>query len=219
MLNVILVDDHPIFRKGLAAILETYSDNIKVVGSFGNGKELLDNLNELPDVIIMDIQMPVMDAFATMDELKKRGCNVPILILSMVQEEKEIVKMMTKGIRGFLPKDSDPELFISAIEEIQKGGFYIADSISGILNTAFAQNDKNNGVATNGYKGLIPLTEKEIEFIRLACSELTYKEIAEKLCLSVKTIDGYRASIFEKLDVKSRPGLVLFAVKYGIFEP
>ncbi len=218
MLNVILVDDHPIFRKGLAAILETYSDNIKVVGSFGHGQELLDNLIELPDVIIMDIQMPVMDAFATMDELKKRGCNVPVLILSMVQEEKEIVKMMTKGIRGFLPKDSDPELFISAIEEIQKGGFYIADSISGNLNTAFAHNEKI-GAGTNGYKGLIPLTEKEIEFIRLACSELTYKEIAEKLCLSVKTIDGYRASIFEKLDVKSRPGLVLFAVKYGIFEP
>lgn len=218
MLNVILVDDHPIFRKGLAAILETYSDNIKVVGSYGNGQELIDNLTELPDVIIMDIQMPIMDAFATMDVLKSRGCNVPVLIISMVQEEKEIVRMMTRGIRGFLPKDSDPELFISAIEEIKKGGFYIADSISGILNTAFAHNEKN-GSPANGYKGLIPLTEKEIDFIRLACSELTYKEIAEKLCLSVKTIDGYRASIFEKLDVKSRPGLVLFAVKYGIFEP
>lgn len=216
MLNVILVDDHPIFRKGLASILETYSNTIKVVGSFGNGKELLDNLTIYPDVLIMDIQMPIMDAFDTLDQMKERGIKIPVLILSMVQEEKEIVRMLTKGIRGFLPKDSDPDHFVEAVMEISKGGYYYSDTISGILNSAFAQ--VNSTQSKNGYIGSLPLTEKEIEFIRLACSELTYKEIAEKLCLSVKTIDGYRANIFEKLDVKSRPGLVLFAVKHGVFE-
>lgn len=217
MLNVILVDDHPIFRKGLASILETYSDKIKVIGSYGNGKELIENLNNAPDVLIMDIQMPVMDAFDTMDALKEKGLKLPVLILSMVQEERDIVRMMTKGIRGFLPKDSDPDLFIEAVDEIHKGGFYFSDTISGILNMAFGAHEKE--LSKSGYSGAIPLTDKEIDFIQLACSEMTYKEIAEKLCLSVKTIDGYRASIFEKLDVKSRPGLVLFAVKYGIFTP
>lgn len=218
IIKVILIDDHPIFRTGLASTLEVYSDNVSVCGSYNNGLEFINDLDkiELPDILIMDVRMPVMDGFQTLDQLKSKGIYLPVLILSMTDEDKEIVRMMTKGIRGFLPKDSNPELFIQALKEISKGGFFFSDAISGILNSAFVPN--NHSFSSSG-SSPVQLSEKEIEFIQLACSELTYKEIAERLFLSVKTIDGYRASLFEKLGVKSRPGLVLYAVKHGIFTP
>jgi len=222
MLKIILVDDHPIFRSGLAFILNTFSDNVSIMGEYGNGAEFLAAIEagvELPDLLIMDVQMPVMDAYAVLEEMKKRSIYTPVLIISMVQDEKGIVRMMTKGIRGFLPKDADPEHFVEAIHKITSGGVYFADSISGILEDAFpALMPVNEPVSGSSYNGSIPLSDKEQEFIRLACSEYTYKEIAEMLNLSVKTIDGYRGALFEKLNVKSRPGLVLFAVKNRIVE-
>ncbi|MGQ3014127.1 MAG: response regulator [Flavobacteriales bacterium] len=221
MLKVILVDDHPIFRSGLAFILNTFSDNVSIIGEYGNGAEFLDGIASngvLPDLVIMDVQMPVMDAYGVLEEMKKRSIHTPVLIISMVQDEKGIVRMMTKGIRGFLPKDSDPELFVEAIHKITAGGVYFADSISGILEDAFPVAAPKEEPAFNSYTGTVPLSDKEQEFIRLACSEYTYKEIAEILNLSVKTIDGYRGVLFEKLNVKSRPGLVLFAVKNRIIE-
>lgn len=205
-LNIAVVDDHNLFRKGLINLIQTIDPDFKVVLEASNGQELLNNLNpnNLPSLVILDLDMPVMDGHDTTIELKKKYPNLSIIMLTMKNDEKSLIRMLKAGVNGYLNKDVEPDELKSAIHAVMHNGYHYNDSLTGILIKAVTEKPQSEANSLN---------EQEIRFLDLACSEMTYKEIADKMCLSEKTIDGYRARLFEKLQVKSRVGLVLYAIK------
>ncbi len=208
-----LVDDHTLFRKGLTSLIKTLSINCSILFEASNGKELQSVLHKdnEPDIILLDVNMPDMNGFETVLWLHKEFPDIKILIVSMVGKEETIVKMLKLGVKGYLSKDVEPEELQEALISIMGKGFYYTDFITGKLVYSF-----QNGVSEfEGALRFHELKEREREFIRHACSEMTYYEIADKMFLSPKTIDGYRNAVFEKLKVKNRVGLALHAVKEG----
>lgn len=211
--SVAIVDDHILLRNGLANLirgLETYP----VLFEANNGKDFIKQLQPtyLPDIVLLDINMPEMDGYETALWLKRNYPGIKILALSMYDNENAIIRMMKNGARGYILKDIDPVEFRHALDSLMRKGFYYSELITGKLIHAVNQFEKPEQVL----QSLNTLNEREIEFLKLACTEMTYKEIAEKMFLSVRTIDGYRDSLFEKLNVKSRVGLVLYAIKNNI---
>lgn len=208
MIQIALADDHAILRKGVAELLSKCTE-IKVVMEAGHGKELIEKMTdggELPNVCIIDINMPEMNGYETAKAIREKWPNVKILALSMYDTEMNIIKMLRNGAHGYVLKDSHPEELKTAIQEVHEHGFYHSETMSSRILRAVNSVDKPQA----------DITEKEAQFMQLACSELTYKQIAEAMELSPRTIDGYRESLFGKLNVKSRTGLALYAIKAGI---
>jgi len=217
--TVALVDDHSLLRTSLAALVTSLGYD--VVLECGNGEELIDRLDkkDLPDMVLMDINMPTMDGFEATLWLKKNCPIVNVLALSMYDDEISVIRMIRSGARGYILKDADPKELRQAIESIMSKGFYYSDLLSGKLLDAVRKDedkDKDETDTKNYRKLVLGLNEKHIDFLKLAATEMTYKEIADKMHLSPRTIDGYRDELFEKLGLKSRVGLVLFAIKNGI---
>ena len=211
--SVAIVDDHILLRNGLANLirgLETYA----VLFEANNGKDFIKQLQPryLPDIVLLDINMPEMDGYETALWLKRNYPGIKILALSMYDNENSIIRMMKNGAKGYILKDIDPLEFRQALDSLMRKGFYYSELITGKLIHAVNQLDEPEQMLKN----LISLNDREIEFLKLACTEMTYKEIAEKMYLSVRTIDGYRDALFEKLNVKSRVGLVLYAIKNSV---
>ena len=216
-MRLALVDDHRLFRKGLLSLLEMVCSDCIILFEADNGIDLQKkiNPNNQPDIILMDVNMPGMDGFACVEWLNENYPLVKILVVSMIEKEESIVKMLKLGVKGYLSKDVEPKELGEALEAVMNKGFYYTDFITGKLVHSLQNDHKDH----NGSNGLLKLiNEREKEFLLLACSELTYNEIAAKMFLSPKTIDGYRNSLFEKLHVKSRVGLVIFAIKHGLFK-
>jgi len=165
-------------------------------------------------LILSDINMPGMDGFESVSWLKKHFPEIPILVVSMIDDEEAILKMVRLGVKGYLTKGSDHSEITTALNTIRSGGFHYTDFITGKLVHAI-QSGANTSL--NGQYH-ITLNERETDFLRFACSDDTYSEIAKKMYLSPKTIDGYRDNLFEKLQVKSRVGLAIYAIKNGIFK-
>lgn len=202
-INIAIVDDHTLFRNGLAALMNEFEE-LNVIFSAGNGEQMQQMLakSPLPDIILMDINMPVMDGFKATDWLKETYPNIKVLALSMFDDEKAVIGMIKNGACGYVLKESKPREVLEAIKTIFSKGVYINELVSGKLLYSIA-NQEN-----------APLfSAKEIEFLKLCCSELTYKEIADRMCVSPRTVDNYRESLFQKLNLKSRTGLVLYSIK------
>lgn len=212
-INVVLVDDHALVRNGLASLLNSLG--FDVMYECSNGKQLVDKIDKksLPDLVLMDIQMPEMDGFETTLWLKMNYPTVNVLALSMYDDEIKIIRMIRNGAKGYILKDSDASELKQAINSIISKGFYYSDLVSGRLIRSIQDDDEEE---SKHKKLVLGLNEKHIEFLKYAATEMTYKEIAEHMYLSPRTIDGYRDELFEKLCVKSRVGLVLFAIKNGI---
>ncbi len=153
-----------------------------------------------------------MDGYETAQWLKQHYCSVKRLAISMYDNDSSIIRMLRSGAKEYILKDSEPAELQIAIESIMTKGFYYSDLISGKLINAINQMD-DNGIALNT---LLQLNEREIEFLKYTCSELTYKEIADKICVSPRTVDGYRDGLFEKLQLKTRVGLAMYAIKNGV---
>lgn len=211
--TIALADDHVLLRNGLANLLKDL--DYQVVAEASNGKELLDKLQAgiTPEVVLMDINMPAMDGYETTLWLKRNYPDIKVIALSMYDDEAAIIRMLRNGAKGYILKDSDPSELKAAIHAVLMKGFYHSEMVTGKLIHTINHLDEPEGSAV---KDIVGLNEKELEFLKLACTEMTYKEIAEKMYLSPRTIDGYRDALFEKLDIKSRVGLVLFAIKKGI---
>lgn len=210
--KVCLVDDHILLRNGLAALIRKFGYDVHL--ECDNGKRFIETLKkaDLPDVVLMDINMPVMDGYETTLWLKKNFPLINVIALSMYDDEAAIIRMLRNGARGYILKNADPMLLKTAIEDVLNNGFHYSDKVTGrILHHVITEMDDHTGTA-------IKLNEKEIQFLKLAGSDLTYKEIAEKMYLSPRTIDGYREALFAKLDVKSRVGLVLYAIKEKLIQ-
>ncbi len=203
---VAIVDDHTLFRSGLASLIAEF-DEIDVVLEATNGVDLQDKLkkNTKVEVVLMDINMPLMDGYATAKWIKANAPHINILALSMFEDEKAIIGMLKAGAGGYLLKESKPSELLIAIKTIKEKGFYINDLVSGRLLTSLKTDS------------ITPIfSEKELLFLQLCSTELTYKEIASEMGLSPRTVDNYRESLFAKLNIKSRTGLVVYGIKHGL---
>ncbi len=211
-LQIALIDDHALFRKGIANLLTEFPD-IKVAFDAANGKEMQDKIknHETVDVILMDINMPVMDGYASTKWLKEHYPLIQVLALSMFDEDIAVINMLKAGAGGYVLKESEPNELYRAITEIKEKGIYLNEMVSGKMLRNFQLPDSDQG------KPLL-LTSREIEFLQYCVSELTYKEIADKMGISARSVENYRENLFEKLSAKSRVGLVLFAIKNKIVE-
>lgn len=208
-----LIDDHVLLRKGLCELINGFEE-FNVLFEADNGKDFISKLDprQLPEVVLMDINMPEMDGYETALWLKNNYPDIKILTLSMYDNETSIIRMFRAGARGYILKDTDPLELQRALRSVMTKGYYYSEMITGTLIHSINKLDDNN----NNDNGLIELSAKEITFLKLVCTELTYKEIAEKMFLSPRTIDGYRDALFEKLNIKTRVGLVLYAIKNRI---
>lgn len=212
MANIVLVDDHVLLRNGLAELVKSLGH--EVLFEADNGKDFMAKLKSkpLPDLILLDINMPEMDGYETAHWLKVNHSEIKILALSMYDNETSIRRMLKCGARGYILKDSEPAELKAAIHALMDKGFYYSDLVSGKLMHAINKLDDES----DGLKNLVPLNDRETNFLKYTCSEFTYKEIADKMFVSPRTIDGYRDALFEKLHVKTRVGLVMYAIKKGI---
>lgn len=210
-ITVGLVDDHVLLRNGLAALVRNIGHQVVIEAS--DGKDFIQKLaNGIePQVVLMDINMPQMDGYETAGWLKQNRPDVKVLALSMYDDEAAIIRMLKNGARGYILKDSDTPELKSAIEAVLSKGFYYTEMITGKLLHTINQSDDEGST-----RKVLNLNDRELEFLKLSCSEMTYKEIADKMHLSPRTIDGYRDSLFEKLKIKTRVGLAIYAIKHGI---
>lgn len=211
-LSLALVDDHTLFRKGMISLIEMISDEIEILFEADNGICMQQKLDaeKLPDIILMDMNMPEMDGFESVKWLNKNFPQIQVLVVSMVEKEESVIKMLKLGVKGYLSKDVEPQELNNALLAIASKGFYYTDFITGKLVHTLQSDSESNSPVDNIY-----LNEKEKKFMQLACTEITYNQIAAEMFLSPKTIDGYRVNLFDKLKVKSRVGLALYAVKHG----
>lgn len=211
--TVALVDDHVLLRNGLAGLINSF-DDFEVIFEADNGQDLIEKIkrNTVPDMVMLDINMPEMDGYATAQYLKEAFPLVKVLALSMYDNETSIIRMFKAGARGYILKDSEPPELRRALDSILQKGYYNSELVSSRLIHSINKLEDE----TSEVKQLVDLNDREIQFLKYACTEMTYKEIAEKMFLSPRTIDGYRDVLFAKLGVSTRVGLVLFAVRNGI---
>ena len=208
--SVAIVDDHSLFAQSLKGLVNTFEE-FNVLYHAINGQdfiEKLETISNVPDVVLMDINMPVMNGIETTYWLKKNKPSIKVLALSMDDNETLIIKMIKKGARGYLLKDIHPKELHTALIEVIEDGFYHTKKVSMALQKSVSSEVKNE----------FQISENELTVLKLVCSEKTYKEIADEMYLSPKTIDGYRESLFKKTGVKSRVGLVMYAIKNGIHQ-
>jgi DNA-binding NarL/FixJ family response regulator len=212
-IKVALADDHILLRNGLADHLSGIGYD--VLFQADHGQDLIRQLQpaRLPDIVLMDINMPKMDGYETTAWLRANHPSVHVLALSMYDDENAIIRMVKSGARGYILKDTEPAELQQALTAVYQKGFYHSELVSGKLIHSINHLDSPDHPSL---RDLFSLSDRELEFLKLACTEMTYKEIADQMHLSPRTIDGYRDALFEKLELKSRVGLVLFAVKNGV---
>lgn len=212
-IKIAVVDDHHLFRSGLVQLIKSLGRQFEVILEAENGNQFLKSLQKeaLPHIAILDINMPIMDGFATVAVLREKYPDIKVLIVTMNDDESALIKMLKQGVKGYVGKDVEPAELKRALTEIHEKGFYYTDQLTSSIIKSIQV--PNSGVHPNDV-----LSPQELSFITFACSDDTYVQIADKMCLSPKTIDGYRTSVFEKLQVKSRVGLVMYAIKTGLVE-
>ncbi len=212
-INIAIADDHELVRKGLVSLLRE-DPNITVVFDVSNGLELLEELKKHPvDVVLLDLEMPVLDG---REALKIMGENYPdtnAIILSMHYSNEYIMDCMTHGAKGFLPKNSDIEKLVEAIYQVHENGFFVDSDVSKVLLDHAVKGRKNQEKESEE-----KLTTREIEIIRLVCDGLLNKEIADKLFLSIRTVEAHRKNIVRKINVNNVAGLIRFAIQNGLYE-
>lgn len=206
-----IADDHSLLRNALANLINTF-DNYTILFQADNGKDLRNRIlmHQVPEVVLLDVNMPEMDGFETTQWLHKNYPHIKVLALSMLSDEKTIIRMFRLGAKGYLLKNAEPEELKEALDSLMAKNVYVSDYVSGKLVSGLQDADMDQGGKE------VVLSEKEREFLRWVCTELSYKEIAGNMHISPRTADDYRQSLFGKLKVHSRVGLVMYAIKNGI---
>ncbi|TXF91834.1 response regulator transcription factor [Neolewinella aurantiaca] len=209
-IRIALVDDQKLFRGGLRMILSD-NENFNVVFEAGNGKQFFERLAFEPvDVVILDVEMPIMDGIETLKLIKEKYPEVHVIMLTMHDNDRLINHLMQEGASGFLLKDENPEVVRTAVERVAQEGIYFRDYVSKALLKGGRQ--KSDSASYGGPE----ITERERQVLCLICQEFTSKEIAEKLFISARTVEGHRRSLQDKTGSRNIVGLVLYAVKNGI---
>ena len=210
---IAIVDDHTMFRKGLVSLINLFP-GYQVQLEAANGQDLIKQLQpaKLPDILLLDIVKPEMYGYATAKWIRLNYPEIRILALSTMEGENAIIKMIKNGARGYVLKDAEPAELKRAFDDVLSLGYFFNDLVS----RKVLQNVYQLGDTADEAGVFSRLTENELVFLKLACSEKTYFEIAKEMFLSERTIDGYRDSIFKKLNVTTRVGMALYAVKNGL---
>jgi len=202
-IQIALVDDHRLFRSGIASLINKLPQ-YQILFEAGDGEELTRKLTPKlkPQIVLLDINMPKKDGIATAQWIRSTYPDVNIIVLSMFEDAEKVLQMVKIGVKGYLLKDAEPIEFERALESVSQGEVYFPEFVTRHLISNFNQQTDQ-----------VKLNTRELEFLKLVGTELTYKEIADQMCISVRTVDGYRDQLFEKLQTKSRVGLVLYAIK------
>lgn len=211
--NIVIADDHLLIAKALAVIIDTFK-KYKVLYEVPNGKVLMEQFKykqRIPDIVLLDITMPEMDGFETAKWLTEQHPEILILALSMQNDEQSLIKMIKAGARGYLIKNIHPNELEKALDSLVEKGVYYSDTqVSKVMSHLIREDDPRENI-----RGL---NDREKEFLKFAATELTYKEIGEKMFCSPRTVESYRDALFEKLHLKTRVGLVVYAIKHGLIK-
>jgi DNA-binding NarL/FixJ family response regulator len=209
--SIVIVDDHILIARAIAGVIENFP-KYTVLYEVQHGKALIEKFKlpkNVPDIVLLDVKMPVMDGFETAAWLKKNYPEVLIMTLSMQDDDNSLIKMVRAGAKGYLLKNIQPEELEKALDILVSKGFYYPDWASGKIFSRLINNENNE------YLPDILITDREDEFLKYCCTELTYKEIGEKMKCSNRTVEGYRDALFDKLGLKTRIGLAIYAIKTG----
>jgi DNA-binding NarL/FixJ family response regulator len=216
-----IVDDHKLFRKGLASILSQKKD-IEVVLEAGSGQELLDMLHlskgVKPEILLLDIQMPDMDGVVATKHLKRGHPNIKIVMLTMHDEEKFITHLIHMGIAGYLLKDTEPDEVERALREVSKGKKYFGSIALSVMEKWLDDQERLTKKQAKDPGLTKTFSQKELEVLKLICQEYTTAEIADQMCLSTRTIEGYRTRLIKKTHSKNSAGLVAFAIENRLMD-
>jgi DNA-binding NarL/FixJ family response regulator len=213
-IKIAIADDYKIYRDGLKVNL-TADENLDIVLEADNGEDLLHGLAAAqPDVIIMDLKMPIMDGMEATKEVRKRFNAMKVIVVTMYEDDKFIIHLMENGANGYLLKNADSAEIIKSIYSVHETGYYFND----LVNKALLKKLLLKGNVKPSFNQNIELTERELEVLKLICEEKTAAEIGKELFISVRTVEGHRTKLIEKVGVRNTAGLVMFALKNGIVQ-
>jgi len=210
--TIVIVDDHVLIAKALEGIIDNFND-FEVIYVAENGKDLIQKFEEknpIPDIILLDISMPIMDGFETVLWLQENHPDIKVMALSMQGDDKSVIKMVKNGAKGYLLKNTHPKDLEEALTRLNKDGYFYPEWASKII-LSNLNNHHDSDVN-------IKISDREKEFLKYTVTELSYKEIAEKMFCSPRTVESYRDQLCEKLDLKTRVGLAIYAIKNGFAE-
>lgn len=208
-IKVAIADDHKLFRKGVIISLRHYS-NIKFVLEAENGQELLDGIEEVkPDVVLMDLRMPVKDGIETTKYISQHYPDIGVLVLTMHEDERFVIHLMENGANGYLLKSTDPSEIKKAITDVVEKGYYLNNFVNRIL----IKKSQSKNRAAPSLKKEVEISDKEKEVIQYICLEYTSMEIGEKMGISARTVESIKERLMERFGLKNTAGLVFFAVK------
>jgi two-component system, NarL family, invasion response regulator UvrY len=208
MTKIGLIDDHTLIRNAIKSLIDNIR-GFKVIIDAINGRDFLEKIDplNLPDIVLIDVNMPIMNGFETAEYLQNHYPNIKKIALTIENDETSILKMLRAGVVGYILKDSEPKYLKKAIEAVRDHGFFHDELVTKTLIASLKSEKVQETVEFIG---------RELEFIKWACTDLTYREIAVKMNIATRTVDGYRDNVFIKLEITSRVGLVLYAFKNGI---
>ena len=211
--TIAIVDDHNVVAEGFSELIKRF-DGYQVLFIAENGRDLLNRIDRglLPDIALVDAIMPVMDGFETTAQLRQLHPTVRVLALSMEDREEYVIRMLRNGARGYLLKACRPAELRQAFDDVMAKGYHYSEFVTRQLIHSL------NAPVAGGAGRPFNLNEREYDFLKLACSdlELTYNQIADRMCVSPRTVDGYRESVFQKMGIKTRHGLVRKAMEHGL---
>ncbi len=208
--HIAIVDDHALFRKGLSALIQ-YFPGYSVLFEASDGKDMIQKLDpaNLPDIVLLDISMPEMDGYASAGWLQANYPQIRSLALSTMDAESAIIRMIRQGAKGYILKDAEPDELRTALDQVITFGYFFNDMVTHkVMKSLTGQSNES--------AGFMKLSDRELEFLRQICSEKSYAEIADVMCVSPRTVEGYRNTLCEKLQLKTRTGLALYAIKNGL---
>lgn len=211
MIKVLLADDHDIVRAGLRRVVEE-SGEIAVVAEASDGKQVIGKVkDECPDVVVVDISMPLLDGFEVISLLHSQYPQVPVLVLSMHEEEQYVVRAIGLGAKGYISKRSAPEQLVSAIKKLHSGGYYLSESAAESVAFRLARGNREKSL-------LDTLSNREVQVLRLLAMGRSVREIAESYSISAKTVNTYRFRLMQKLNIRNITELTRFAIRHKLIE-
>ncbi|SFF33533.1 response regulator transcription factor [Spirosoma endophyticum] len=212
--SIAIVDDHQLVAEAFADLIRKF-DQYEVLLVATNGRDLLNQIqrsNRIPDVALVDVSMPEMDGFETAAQLRQLHPTVRVLALSMTDREADIIRMIRNGARGYLLKGCRTSGLLQALSDLMTKGYHYSDFLTTQLIRSL------NTIGEGSPAPFFNLNDRELEFLKLACSEMTYNQIADKMCVSPRTVDGYREVVFQKMNVRTRVGMVIEAIRHGLID-
>ncbi len=215
MIKIAFADDQVMFRRGMAMLLRDMPD-VQVVFECSNGEELLTGMkHNTIDIVLLDLEMPVLNGIDAMKRIREEFPQVKVIVLSMHSEEKYIVHLMELGANGYVLKTAEPDEIENAVRSVSTSGYHFSEMVSRVMLHGLVKKDKIKPT----FSDVDPLTERELDVLRLICQELTTTEIAGKLFLSPRTVEGYRNNILQKIGARNTAGIVVYAMSKGIYTP